>query len=311
MVNPRVFLDFKIESEDVGRVIFELFADTCPITVENFKSLCTGSRGVNAAGVPLTYKGSPLHRIIAGFMVQGGDFTLRNGKGGESVYGGTFEDENLKRLIDAEGLLVMANRGRNTNGSQFFVSLRPCPHLDGKHVVFGRVVKGYDIIEGLSKLPCTEKDVPHQLVTISNCGELELRKAAPAPRKRSVSPSSVSNASSTSSHHRSSKRHKEKKDRKERKSSKKHRSSKRDKKDDKPAGPTAEELALAEEKKRVEEELAEEKKRNDELKRREREKELEEIKRKYERNGDRSGPIYKGRGAMKAPDERGGGMRGW
>ncbi|KAM0752060.1 hypothetical protein T439DRAFT_287515 [Meredithblackwellia eburnea MCA 4105] len=176
MVNPRCFLDFQIEGSDVGRVIFELFEDIVPKTTENFKALCTGSAGVNTAGVPLTYRGSPLHRIIAGFMVQGGDFTLRNGKGGESIYGGTFDDENLSREIDAEGLLVMANRGKNTNGSQFFVSLRPCPHLNGKHVVFGRVVKGYDIIEGLSKLPTNSKDYPNQLVTIANCGELELRK---------------------------------------------------------------------------------------------------------------------------------------
>lgn len=83
-----------------------------------------------------------MHRIIAGFMVQGGDFTLRNGKGGQSIYGGVFDDEDLRRTIDEPGLLVMANKGKNTNGSQFFVSLRPCPHLDGKHVVFGRVVKG-------------------------------------------------------------------------------------------------------------------------------------------------------------------------
>ena len=83
-----------------------------------------------------------MHRIIAGFMVQGGDFTLRNGKGGESIYGPTFEDEDLRREVDEEGLLVMANKGKNTNSSQFFVTLRPCPHLNGKHVVFGKVIKG-------------------------------------------------------------------------------------------------------------------------------------------------------------------------
>lgn len=145
---------------------------TCCYT-HSFRALCTGSAGVNTTGQPLWYKGSPIHRIIAGFMVQGGDFTLRNGKGGESIYGGTFEDEDLKREIDAEGLLVMANKGKNTNGSQWFVSLRPCPHLNGKHVVFGRVVKGMDCIVGLSKLPVDEKDRPTQLVTISHCGELE------------------------------------------------------------------------------------------------------------------------------------------
>lgn len=109
-------------------------------------------------------------------MVQMGDFTTGNGKGGESIYGGQFDDEDLRRNIDEEGLLVMANRGKNTNGSQFFVSLRPCPHLDGKHVVFGKVVKGYEIITAVSKLPVDAKDVPISLVTISNCGELERRK---------------------------------------------------------------------------------------------------------------------------------------
>lgn len=126
-------------------------------------------------------------------MVQGGDFTLRNGKGGESIYGGTFNDENLTREIDAEGLLVMANRGKNTNGSQFFVSLRPCPHLAGKHVVMGRVVKGYDVIEGLSKLPVDEKDRPTQLVTISHCGELE-RKGEHLRRTKFVLPQNDNHA---------------------------------------------------------------------------------------------------------------------
>jgi peptidyl-prolyl isomerase G (cyclophilin G) len=104
--------------------------------------LSTGSKGVNELGIPLFYKGCPIHRVIAGFMVQGGDYTLRNGKGGESIYGPTFEDEDLRREVDEEGLLVMANKGKNTNSSQFFVTLRPCPHLNGKHVVFGKVVKG-------------------------------------------------------------------------------------------------------------------------------------------------------------------------
>lgn len=105
-------MDFSVESQPVGRVIFELYDDVVPKTVENFRALCTGSVGVNAAGTPLYYKGTPLHRIIGGFMVQGGDFTLRNGKGGESIYGGVFDDEDLRRDIDEEGLLVMANRGK-------------------------------------------------------------------------------------------------------------------------------------------------------------------------------------------------------
>ncbi|SGY84574.1 BQ5605_C009g05705 [Microbotryum silenes-dioicae] len=178
MSNPRCFFDISLEGKLLGRVIFELFADAVPKTAENFRALCTGSAGVNEMGIPLYYKGTPFHRIIAGFMVQGGDFTLRNGKGGQSIYGATFEDEDLRREIDSEGLLVMANRGKNTNGSQFFVSLRPCPHLLGKHVVFGRVVKGYEVIEAISKLPVNEKDHPLQLVTISHCGQLERKGKA-------------------------------------------------------------------------------------------------------------------------------------
>ncbi|GAA5876430.1 hypothetical protein JCM8547_002122 [Rhodosporidiobolus lusitaniae] len=203
MPNARVFLDFAVEGQPLavpasptGRVMFELFADTVPKTAENFRALCTGAKGVNELGVPLWYKGSPMHRVINNFMVQGGDFTLRNGKGGESIYGPTFADEDLKREIDTEGLLCMANKGKNTNSSQFFISLRPCPHLKGKHVVFGRVVKGFEVILAMSKLPTDAKDHPLQLVTISHCGELE-RKAPPKPvQPPSPSPSASSRSRS-------------------------------------------------------------------------------------------------------------------
>ncbi|GAA6041428.1 hypothetical protein JCM8097_005246 [Rhodosporidiobolus ruineniae] len=198
MVNPRVFMDFAVEGQPVGRVMYELFADAVPKTAENFRQLCTGAAGVNELGIPRWYKGTPMHRIIAGFMVQGGDFTDRNGKGGESIYGRTFPDEDLTREIDSEGLLCMANKGKNTNGSQFFVTLRPCPHLKGKHVVFGRVVKGYETIVALSKLPTDAKDHPLQLVTISHCGELERKSAAKPARAPSPSPSDRSRSRSRS-----------------------------------------------------------------------------------------------------------------
>ncbi|GAA5997577.1 uncharacterized protein JCM10292_000944 [Rhodotorula paludigena] len=201
----RTFMDFALEGELLGRVVFELF-DNVPKTAENFRALCTGSKGTNDLGIPLWYKGSILHRVISGFMVQGGDFTERNGRGGESIYGGTFEDENLKRPIDAEGLLCMANKGKNTNGSQFFVTLRPCPHLDGKHCVFGRVVKGFEIIQAISKMPVDDKDRPVSLITISHCGELQ-RKAAAAPpppvAARSASPASSRSRSLSPDRHRS------------------------------------------------------------------------------------------------------------
>ncbi|KAF7773307.1 hypothetical protein Agabi119p4_5474 [Agaricus bisporus var. burnettii] len=141
MLRSRVFLDFAVDSTPYGRVIFELFTDTAPKTCENFRALCTGEEGLSAGGHPLYYKGSPMHRSIKGFMIQGGDFTKRNGTGGYSIYGGTFADEDLQRPLDSPALLCMANKGPDTNGSQFFITLQECPHLNGKHVVFGKTTK--------------------------------------------------------------------------------------------------------------------------------------------------------------------------
>ncbi|KAG8880979.1 hypothetical protein FRB97_000303 [Tulasnella sp. 331] len=182
MVRPRVFFDFSIGDAPVSRVVFELFRDVVPKTCENFRALCTGELGVSKlSDVPLSYKGSTIHRSIANFMVQGGDFTRHNGKGGESIYGAPFEDEDLTQEIGSEGLLVMANKGPATNGSQWFVTLRPCPHLNGKHVVFGRVVFGYETILRISQVPVDEKDRPLKPITVTHCGELELRKVAAKP----------------------------------------------------------------------------------------------------------------------------------
>ncbi|KAF8896493.1 cyclophilin-like domain-containing protein [Infundibulicybe gibba] len=189
MVRPRVFLDFSVGTETAGRVIFELFTDTAPKTSENFRALCTGEKGASSTGVPLYYKHSIIHRSIKDFMIQGGDFTKRNGSGGESIYGGAFADEELERPLDAEGLLCMANKGPNTNGSQFFVTLRPCSHLNGKligkHVVFGRIIRGYDdTIMRLAEVPVDAKDRPLTPIIIANCGELELvaaRATEPSP----------------------------------------------------------------------------------------------------------------------------------
>ncbi|KAG0278649.1 hypothetical protein BGZ95_003505 [Linnemannia exigua] len=164
--------------ERYNRVIIELFKDEVPQTVENFRALCTGETGVSKiSGVPLHYRGSIFHRVIKGFMIQGGDFTRRDGTGGESIYGGTLQDEGgFKRKHDIEGLLSMANKGPNTSSSQFFLTTRPTPHLDGKHVVFGRVVKGYDVVEKVENTPTDERnDRPLSIVMIANCGELELR----------------------------------------------------------------------------------------------------------------------------------------
>ncbi|KAI0688103.1 cyclophilin-like domain-containing protein [Cytidiella melzeri] len=177
MARPRVFFDVAVDGNSVGRVVFELYSDTAPTTCENFRALCTGEKGLSALSErPLYYKNSIIHRSIKDFMIQGGDFAKRNGSGGESIYGGTFADEDLTRPLDAEGLLCMANKGPNTNGSQFFVTLRACPHLNGKHVVFGRVIRGYqEVIQKIAEVPADEKDRPGVPVTIANCGELMMR----------------------------------------------------------------------------------------------------------------------------------------
>lgn len=154
----------------------ELFADEVPKTAENFRALCTGEKGVGrVSSMPLHYRGSIFHRIIKGFMCQGGDFTRRNGAGGESIYGATFNDESFTRKHDTHGLLSMANRGPNTQSSQFFITTRPTPHLDGKHVVFGRVVSGYNIVERMENEPVDDNDRPLHNVMIANCGELVLQ----------------------------------------------------------------------------------------------------------------------------------------
>ncbi|KAH8552444.1 cyclophilin-like domain-containing protein [Umbelopsis sp. PMI_123] len=175
-INPRVFFDIDIDGQRVGRIVFELFADEVEKTAENFRALCTGEMGLGkVSNMPLHYRGSIFHRIIKGFMCQGGDFTRRNGSGGESIYGATFSDENFKRKHTTHGLLSMANRGPNTQSSQFFITTRPTPHLDGKHVVFGRVVSGYDIVEAMENQPVDQNNRPLQTVMVANCGELVLQ----------------------------------------------------------------------------------------------------------------------------------------
>lgn len=139
--NPRVALDVRIGEEAAGTVVLELFKDVTPKTAENFRALCTAENGED-----MSYAGSPFHRIIPDFMIQGGDFTKGNGTGGKSIYGDRFPDENFDIKHTEAGLLSMANAGPNTNGSQFFITLAATPWLDGKHVVFGKVVEGMDVV---------------------------------------------------------------------------------------------------------------------------------------------------------------------
>ncbi|XP_023655010.2 peptidyl-prolyl cis-trans isomerase D [Paramormyrops kingsleyae] len=169
--NPRVFLDVDVGGERVGRIVLELFADVVPKTAENFRALCTGEKGDGpTTGKPLHFKGCPFHRIIKKFMIQGGDFSNQNGTGGESIYGAKFEDENFHYKHDKEGLLSMANAGPNTNGSQFFITNVPTSHLDGKHVVFGQVLKGMGIVKMLEAVE-TKEDTPVKPCVIADCGE--------------------------------------------------------------------------------------------------------------------------------------------
>lgn len=154
-----------------------------PKTAENFRALCTGEKGVGNTGKPLHYKGSSFHRVIPQFMIQGGDFTAGNGTGGESIYGEKFDDENFELKHSKPFLLSMANSGPGTNGSQFFITTVPTPHLDGKHVVFGEVIAGKSVVRDIEKAPRNSDDKPNSPCTIVDCGQLTGEDAANADKK--------------------------------------------------------------------------------------------------------------------------------
>lgn len=175
--NPRVFLDVSVGGNKVGRVTAELFADRVPRTAENFRALCTGERGMGAQGSPLCFRGAPFHRVVKGFMAQGGDITCGDGTGGESIYGGCFEDERDRGGAtphDRPGMLSMANKGANTNSSQFFVTLAAAPWLDGKHTVFGRLLgdESADVMRAVEAVG-TPGGTPAMDVVIEDCGQLD------------------------------------------------------------------------------------------------------------------------------------------
>ncbi|KAG8936352.1 peptidyl-prolyl cis-trans isomerase cpr6 [Tulasnella sp. 419] len=170
----RTYFDMTHGGRPVGRIVFSLYNDAVPKTAENFRALCTGEKGVSSvSGKKLHYEGCTFHRIIKSFMIQGGDFTAGNGTGGESIYGEKFEDEDFPYKHDRPMLLSMANAGPNTNGSQFFITTTPTPHLDGKHVVFGEVIKGKSVVRYLERVETTSGDVPTAPVVVASCGELK------------------------------------------------------------------------------------------------------------------------------------------
>jgi len=170
--DPIVFLDIAIGTKPIGRIELVLDATAAPRTCENFRSLCTGERVSPSTKKPLHFKNSSFHRVIPGFMAQGGDFTNHNGTGGESIYAsGKFKDENLSTTHHEPGILSMANSGPNTNGSQFFLLFEAAPHLDGKHVAFGRILSGLDVLKKIEDVG-TASGITSSAVLITDSGQL-------------------------------------------------------------------------------------------------------------------------------------------
>lgn len=170
-VTHHIFFEMAVEGVPVGKIVFGLYGNALPKTVKNFRALCAGDQGHTDSGTPLHYKGSSFHRVITSFMAQGGDFTNGDGTGGESVYGAKFNDEGFPFQHTEAGQLSMANSGPNTNGSQFFITFGAQPHLDGKHMVFGKVESGMDVLQKIESLGSSSGSVSKS-VTISDCGEV-------------------------------------------------------------------------------------------------------------------------------------------
>ena len=171
MANPKVFFDIQIGGQAAGRIVMELRNDVVPKTAENFRALCTGEKGTGKEGKPLHFKGSAFHRVITDFMCQGGDFTRGNGTGGESIYGAKFADENFSLKHTGPGTLSMANAGPGTNGSQFFLCTVKTDWLDGKHVVFGSVTEGMDVVKKCEAVGSSSGKTSKPVV-IADCGQL-------------------------------------------------------------------------------------------------------------------------------------------
>ena len=171
-ITKKVYFDITLEGNMLGRIVFGLYGDVVPKTVENFVQIAQGTQKSKTTGKVMTYKGTKFHRIINNFMAQGGDFEYGNGRGGESIYGKNFADENFELGHPRPYLLSMANAGPNTNGSQFFITFRETSWLDGKHVTFGEVLGGKDVVDVLNQIG-TQDGKPKKTAVIVDCGVFE------------------------------------------------------------------------------------------------------------------------------------------
>nr|POE94199.1 peptidyl-prolyl cis-trans isomerase cyp21-1 [Quercus suber] len=172
-ITHRVYFDIDIEEQRQGRIVIGLYGQVVSKTVENFRALCTGEKGEGAHGIKLHYKGTPFHRIVSGFVIQGGDIVHGDGRGFVSIYGGgTFPDENFKIKHSHAGVVSMVNSGPDSNGSQFFITTVKASWLDGEHVVFGKVIQGMDTVFAIEGGAGTYSGKPRKKVVIADSGEI-------------------------------------------------------------------------------------------------------------------------------------------